>query len=100
WIQVADFIIRVQIISIIGIRQIIWEVLKHRLYETVRIQPGLITLFCILWQETFFLYDLTDLRKQILSGLLIIHMCEPAIVIQTKVYRVQIFPGASKQTAR
>ena len=92
-------VIRIQIVLVIGVRQVIREVRHDGLYHSISIQPGLISLLCILRKEAVLCDRLTDLRKQVLTGMCIIDVGEPTIVIQTEVYRIKISPVASKQTA-
>ena len=46
-------------------------------------------------QEAVLGDHLADLGKQVLAGMYIVHVGKPAIVVQAKVYRVQILPAAS-----
>jgi len=93
------FVQRIQIVLVICIRQVIREIRHDGLNHSVGIQPGLVSLLSILRQEAVLRDHLSDLRQQVLTGVLVVNVSEPAIVVQTEIYRVQIIPVTAQQTA-
>ena len=91
----ACLVLRIQIILVIGVGQEIREIIHYGLYHAVGIQPGLVSLLSILRKKSFFCNHFPDLGKQVLTGMYIIHMGKPTIVIQSEVYRIQILPATS-----
>ena len=90
----AGLIFRVQVILVVCVGQEIREIRHKGLHHPVGIQPGFVPLLGVLGKETVPGNHFPDFRKQVLACAAVIHMGKPSVVVQSEVYRVQVFPAA------
>ncbi len=98
-VQMLELVERVEVVLVIGVRQELRIVLHHHLDVAIGLEPGRIALLCILRQEALLMDKLADLGHEVFARRLVVHVGEPAIVVEAEVDRLEVIPVDAEQTA-
>lgn len=99
-VQMLELVERVEVVLVIGVGKVLRVVFHHHLDVSVGLKPGRIALLRILRQEALLMHELADLGHEVFARRLVVHVGEPAIVVEAEVDRLEVIPVHIEQAAR